>query len=248
MLQPLPTRAPPWSIWCGGGGFSDVSYDQCAGAPSPPLIWRSPWCPCCPRCRSLQCACDPAGSTGECISGRCVCKGGTTGERCDRWVSGGLGAPCPGSSPSPLPDAHQAPPREGRCLQACPCLGATLKGSNGCTRLSLEGWLSLLCAALWLSEGARGEKPREHRSLSFPGANKTSITWMPETQQDAHRVSATDTHPHVSVQRITASTGSPPASSKVRPSLQLVCRGGCCHPPALELPEEPWTGVPSCCR
>uniref|UniRef100_A0A8B9DJ99 Laminin subunit gamma 2 n=1 Tax=Anser cygnoides TaxID=8845 RepID=A0A8B9DJ99_ANSCY len=34
--------------------------------------------------QSLQCACDPAGSTGECISGRCVCKGGTTGERCDR--------------------------------------------------------------------------------------------------------------------------------------------------------------------
>uniref|UniRef100_A0A8B9C7D5 Laminin subunit gamma 1 n=1 Tax=Anser brachyrhynchus TaxID=132585 RepID=A0A8B9C7D5_9AVES len=38
----------------------------------------------CQRHGSLQCACDPAGSTGECISGRCVCKGGTTGERCDR--------------------------------------------------------------------------------------------------------------------------------------------------------------------
>ncbi|XP_068546498.1 laminin subunit gamma-2 [Anas acuta] len=34
--------------------------------------------------QSLQCACDPAGSTGECSSGRCVCKAGTAGERCDR--------------------------------------------------------------------------------------------------------------------------------------------------------------------
>uniref|UniRef100_A0A8B9VNX8 Laminin subunit gamma 2 n=1 Tax=Anas zonorhyncha TaxID=75864 RepID=A0A8B9VNX8_9AVES len=34
--------------------------------------------------QSLQCACDPAGSTGECSSGRCICKAGTAGERCDR--------------------------------------------------------------------------------------------------------------------------------------------------------------------
>uniref|UniRef100_A0A8B9VS96 Laminin subunit gamma 2 n=1 Tax=Anas zonorhyncha TaxID=75864 RepID=A0A8B9VS96_9AVES len=32
----------------------------------------------------LRCACDPAGSTGECSSGRCICKAGTAGERCDR--------------------------------------------------------------------------------------------------------------------------------------------------------------------
>lgn len=76
-----------------------------------------------------------------------------------------------------------------------------------------------------LSMGGRGGKPREHCSFSFPGANQTSITWMPETQQDAHHVSATDTRPHVSALRITASTGSPPASSKVRPSLQPQ---GCC--------------------
>ncbi|XP_054689415.1 laminin subunit gamma-2 [Grus americana] len=40
------------------------------------------------RCRrsgqSLQCECDPAGSTGGCFSGRCVCKESTTGERCER--------------------------------------------------------------------------------------------------------------------------------------------------------------------
>lgn len=79
-----------------------------------------------------------------------------------------------------------------------------------------------------LSVGGRGGKPREHCSLSFPGANQTSITWMPETQQDALRVSATDTRPHVSALRITASTGSLPASSKVRPSLQPQgwCAGG----------------------
>ncbi|NXX15564.1 LAMC2 protein, partial [Podargus strigoides] len=34
--------------------------------------------------QSLQCECDPAGSTGGCISGRCVCKASTTGERCER--------------------------------------------------------------------------------------------------------------------------------------------------------------------
>uniref|UniRef100_A0A8B9QEZ6 Laminin subunit gamma 2 n=1 Tax=Apteryx owenii TaxID=8824 RepID=A0A8B9QEZ6_APTOW len=34
--------------------------------------------------QSLQCECDPAGSTGDCISGRCVCKANVTGERCDR--------------------------------------------------------------------------------------------------------------------------------------------------------------------
>ncbi|NWI27035.1 LAMC2 protein, partial [Sula dactylatra] len=39
-------------------------------------------------CRSngqnLQCECDPAGSTGGCLSGRCVCKASATGERCER--------------------------------------------------------------------------------------------------------------------------------------------------------------------
>ncbi|NXI51249.1 LAMC2 protein, partial [Chloroceryle aenea] len=33
---------------------------------------------------SLQCECDPAGSTGGCLSSRCVCKASTTGERCER--------------------------------------------------------------------------------------------------------------------------------------------------------------------
>uniref|UniRef100_A0A8C0EPT8 Laminin subunit gamma 2 n=1 Tax=Bubo bubo TaxID=30461 RepID=A0A8C0EPT8_BUBBB len=32
----------------------------------------------------LQCECDPAGSTGGCLSGSCVCKASTTGERCER--------------------------------------------------------------------------------------------------------------------------------------------------------------------
>ncbi|NXL39218.1 LAMC2 protein, partial [Glaucidium brasilianum] len=34
--------------------------------------------------QSLQCECDPAGSVGGCLSGRCVCKASTTGERCER--------------------------------------------------------------------------------------------------------------------------------------------------------------------
>ncbi|NXO66631.1 LAMC2 protein, partial [Phainopepla nitens] len=34
--------------------------------------------------QSLQCECDPAGSTGDCRSGRCVCKESTTGEQCQR--------------------------------------------------------------------------------------------------------------------------------------------------------------------
>ncbi|XP_009953426.1 PREDICTED: laminin subunit gamma-2 [Leptosomus discolor] len=34
--------------------------------------------------QNLQCECDPAGSTGGCLSGRCVCKASTTGERCER--------------------------------------------------------------------------------------------------------------------------------------------------------------------
>ncbi|NXX41092.1 LAMC2 protein, partial [Tricholaema leucomelas] len=34
--------------------------------------------------QSLQCKCDPAGSTGSCFSGLCVCKASTTGERCQR--------------------------------------------------------------------------------------------------------------------------------------------------------------------
>ncbi|NXD87511.1 LAMC2 protein, partial [Halcyon senegalensis] len=39
----------------------------------------------CRRSRqSPQCECDPAGSTGSCLSGRCVCKASTTGERCER--------------------------------------------------------------------------------------------------------------------------------------------------------------------
>ncbi|XP_025061969.1 laminin subunit gamma-2 isoform X2 [Alligator sinensis] len=37
---------------------------------------------------SSQCVCDPAGSTGHCISGRCFCKTGTTGEQCDRCKLG----------------------------------------------------------------------------------------------------------------------------------------------------------------
>ncbi|XP_026709927.1 laminin subunit gamma-2 [Athene cunicularia] len=34
--------------------------------------------------QSLQCECDPAGSVGGCLSGRCVCKASTTGEQCER--------------------------------------------------------------------------------------------------------------------------------------------------------------------
>ncbi|XP_021380829.2 laminin subunit gamma-2 [Lonchura striata] len=34
--------------------------------------------------QSLQCECDPAGSTGHCHSGRCVCKESVTGEQCQR--------------------------------------------------------------------------------------------------------------------------------------------------------------------
>ncbi|NXP08252.1 LAMC2 protein, partial [Thinocorus orbignyianus] len=34
--------------------------------------------------QSLQCECDPAGSTGGCLTGRCVCKARATGERCER--------------------------------------------------------------------------------------------------------------------------------------------------------------------
>ncbi|XP_051649729.1 laminin subunit gamma-2 [Manacus candei] len=34
--------------------------------------------------QSLQCECDPAGSSGNCRSGRCVCKASAAGERCER--------------------------------------------------------------------------------------------------------------------------------------------------------------------
>ncbi|NXW62148.1 LAMC2 protein, partial [Eurystomus gularis] len=34
--------------------------------------------------QSLQCECDPAGSAEGCLSGHCVCKASTTGERCER--------------------------------------------------------------------------------------------------------------------------------------------------------------------
>ncbi|XP_041889744.1 laminin subunit gamma-2 isoform X3 [Corvus kubaryi] len=48
-------------------GFESLSKAGC---------WRSG--------QSLQCECDPAGSTGDCHSGRCVCKESATGERCQR--------------------------------------------------------------------------------------------------------------------------------------------------------------------
>ncbi|KAL8178113.1 UNVERIFIED_CONTAM: Laminin subunit gamma-2 [Gekko kuhli] len=38
--------------------------------------------------RISQCDCDPAGSTGQCISGRCVCKEAVAGDRCDRCKQG----------------------------------------------------------------------------------------------------------------------------------------------------------------
>ncbi|NXO00628.1 LAMC2 protein, partial [Rhinopomastus cyanomelas] len=34
--------------------------------------------------QSQQCTCDPAGSTGDCVSGHCVCKASAAGERCQR--------------------------------------------------------------------------------------------------------------------------------------------------------------------
>ncbi|KAG6930808.1 laminin subunit gamma 2 [Chelydra serpentina] len=37
---------------------------------------------------SAQCDCDPAGSAGHCVSGRCVCKASVSGERCDRCKQG----------------------------------------------------------------------------------------------------------------------------------------------------------------
>uniref|UniRef100_A0A8C8RNI8 Laminin subunit gamma 2 n=1 Tax=Pelusios castaneus TaxID=367368 RepID=A0A8C8RNI8_9SAUR len=37
---------------------------------------------------SVQCDCDPAGSTGRCVSGRCICKASVSGERCDRCKPG----------------------------------------------------------------------------------------------------------------------------------------------------------------
>ncbi|NWW75750.1 LAMC2 protein, partial [Climacteris rufus] len=48
-------------------GFESLSEAGC---------WRSG--------QSLQCECDPAGSTGDCHFGRCVCKESATGERCQR--------------------------------------------------------------------------------------------------------------------------------------------------------------------
>lgn len=36
--------------------------------------------------RDSKCDCDPAGISGPCDSGRCVCKPAVTGERCDRSV------------------------------------------------------------------------------------------------------------------------------------------------------------------
>uniref|UniRef100_A0A670Y1Y5 Laminin subunit gamma 2 n=1 Tax=Pseudonaja textilis TaxID=8673 RepID=A0A670Y1Y5_PSETE len=40
------------------------------------------------RTLNIQCNCDPSGSTGQCISGRCVCKAEVAGERCDRCKEG----------------------------------------------------------------------------------------------------------------------------------------------------------------
>ncbi|XP_015668611.1 laminin subunit gamma-2 [Protobothrops mucrosquamatus] len=38
--------------------------------------------------QNSQCNCDPSGSTGQCVSGRCVCKTAVAGERCDRCKQG----------------------------------------------------------------------------------------------------------------------------------------------------------------
>ncbi|XP_058032258.1 laminin subunit gamma-2 [Ahaetulla prasina] len=38
--------------------------------------------------QNIQCNCDPSGSTGQCISGRCVCKTAVAGEQCDRCKEG----------------------------------------------------------------------------------------------------------------------------------------------------------------
>ncbi|XP_061490051.1 laminin subunit gamma-2 isoform X2 [Rhineura floridana] len=35
-----------------------------------------------------RCGCDPAGSTGQCISGRCICKAAAAGDRCDSCKQG----------------------------------------------------------------------------------------------------------------------------------------------------------------
>lgn len=40
------------------------------------------------RFQDPKCDCDPAGVSGPCESGRCVCKPAVTGERCDRCLSG----------------------------------------------------------------------------------------------------------------------------------------------------------------
>lgn len=73
------------------GGMSLLSCITFGGTELPGQAGNPGRGSCCPCCRSLQCACDPAGSTGNCLSGRCVCKASTTGERCERWVSAEMG-------------------------------------------------------------------------------------------------------------------------------------------------------------
>lgn len=81
-----------------GGGVSLLSCKAAGGTELPGQAGtpgRGSHCPC---CRSARCECDPAGSTGGCLSGRCVCKASATGERCERWVPGGLAGPLGGMS------------------------------------------------------------------------------------------------------------------------------------------------------
>ncbi|NXR64625.1 LAMC2 protein, partial [Rhadina sibilatrix] len=85
----LPCLCHPWgslSAQCGSDGRCSckpgVMGDKCDRCQpgfeslSEAGCWRSG--------QSLQCECDPAGSTGDCHSGRCVCKESTTGEQCQR--------------------------------------------------------------------------------------------------------------------------------------------------------------------
>ncbi|NWZ38494.1 LAMC2 protein, partial [Brachypodius atriceps] len=85
----LPCLCHPWgslSPQCDSDGRCSckpgVEGDKCdrcqlgSEALSETGCWRSE--------QSLQCECDPAGSTGGCHSGLCVCKESTTGEHCQR--------------------------------------------------------------------------------------------------------------------------------------------------------------------
>ncbi|XP_007425431.1 laminin subunit gamma-2 [Python bivittatus] len=65
-----------------------VTGDQCDRCQHNFHSFSEAGCTAVGQLQSSQCDCDPSGSTGQCISGRCVCKTAVAGERCDSCKQG----------------------------------------------------------------------------------------------------------------------------------------------------------------